>query len=140
MCTHMRRHNPEKLFKCMQCNYEGNQRGILNSHIRSKHDNLWYHCEFCEYKASQKGNLKTHVQHKHEGVVLCHNTTPPQYYYGIAVKYVISKPVKRQISTDMCNSSMKDQYFNFGNTKNRIMRKSNMIASSVIKKQPIEVC
>ena len=63
--VHMRRHNPEKLFKCNQCNYEGNQRAILDSHVRN---NLWYHCEFCEHKASQKGNLNRLVQLKHEGL------------------------------------------------------------------------
>ena len=31
--VHMRRHNPEKLFKCNQCNYEGNQQTTLDSHI-----------------------------------------------------------------------------------------------------------
>ena len=71
---HMRRHNPEKLFKCNQCNYEGNQRVILDSHVRSIHNNLWYHCEFCEHKTSQKSNLNRHVQIKHEGLVFgCDN-------------------------------------------------------------------
>ena len=69
MCTHMRRSNLEKLFKCNHCNYEGIQTAILDSHIQSTHNNLWYHCDLCEYKANHKCNITKHVQIKHEGLV-----------------------------------------------------------------------
>ena len=69
MCTHMRRHNPEKLFKCNHCNYEGIQTAILDSHIQSTHNNLWYHCDLCEYKANHNCNITKHVEIKHEGLV-----------------------------------------------------------------------
>ena len=39
--VHTRNHNPEKRYKCDQCNYEGNQRTILVSHIPSNYSNLW---------------------------------------------------------------------------------------------------
>ena len=65
----MRRHNSEKLFKCDQCSYEGNQKITLNMHVRSVHNELWFKCEDCNFKASQKSNLKTHIQIHHEGMV-----------------------------------------------------------------------
>ena len=39
--VHLRTHRSEKLFKCDQCPYEGNQKVILESHKRSVHENLF---------------------------------------------------------------------------------------------------
>ena len=59
--VHMRRHNPEKLFKCNQCNYEGNQPAILDSGIK-------YNCDQCDFKAVAAGWLKRHRASQHEGI------------------------------------------------------------------------
>ena len=59
--VHMRRHTPEKLFKCNQCNYEGNQPAILDSGIK-------YNCDQCDFKAVAAGWLKRHRASQHEGI------------------------------------------------------------------------
>ena len=63
---HLRIHEREKRFKCDQCPYEANRKGLMETHKRSVHENLFFECNQCEYKASQKSHLKPHIQAKHE--------------------------------------------------------------------------
>ena len=87
----MRRHNSEKLFKCDQCSYEGNQKITLNMHVRSVHNELWFKCEDCNFKASQKSNLKTHIQIQHEGMVCITDVT------NVVTEHLKSKTLKKHM-------------------------------------------
>ena len=86
--VHTRRHNSEKQCKCDQCSYEGNQRTILVSHIRSittyaiivrnvnsklpkihrhlNRDKIKYNCD---NKTTYRSSLNFHKQSKHEGIM-----------------------------------------------------------------------
>ena len=102
-----RRRNPEKLFKCNQCNYEGNQRTTLDSHIWSTHNNLLYQCELCEHKTSKK-KISTDM----------FNSSMKEKYYLV---------------TMIVNTSQR--LMPPSRSKNRHMTESSIVVISVITKQ-----
>ena len=109
MCTHMRRHNPEKLFKCNNCYYEGIQTAILDSHIQSTHNNLWYHCDLCEYKANHNCNITKHVQIKHEGLVFGCDDCDNKSTSNARVLSTKSHIIKKLDRCDSCHFKLSDK-------------------------------
>jgi len=57
---------PNKDFKCNQCQYSGKSEGSYKKHVRDQHTkDKDLKCEQCNYVTSQKGNLSKHVKMKH---------------------------------------------------------------------------
>ena len=59
----MVKHNSEKLSKCDQCSYEGNQKVALNMHVKSVHYDLSFTCEDCDYYLSEYKVMKIHMSY-----------------------------------------------------------------------------
>ena len=59
----MVKHNSEKLSKCDQCSYEGNQKVALNMHVKSVHYDLSFTCEDCDYHLSEYKVMKIHMSY-----------------------------------------------------------------------------
>ena len=111
-----------KRYKCDQCNYEGNQRTILVSHIRSNYSNLWNNHEECEFKASQRGNLKAYNRKMYEGIVFgcnqCEHEAKTKFHLNVHMQsqhevyrfYVTTKRQRKEIW--MCTNRRSTKEFN----------------------------
>ena len=58
-------HNNDSCFKCNLCDYQGNRKDALNSHIRIVHEGVKYPCPHCTFQGRYKSTLDTHLRVAH---------------------------------------------------------------------------